>query len=154
LYQRSALDPTLEWAVSLVKDSVTPGNPHYNAKAARAKTMSSGPAGRIGQQWGPGVSPANFAHGDDTMTCQSCHTSWTTSCSGCHLPIEANWKTERNHYEGGATRNYATYNPQVARDDVFQLGRHGGVKGNRIAPIRSSSALVLSSTNANRERIY
>src|SRR5204863_1302563 len=55
---------------------------------------------------------------------------------------------------GGETRNYATYNPQVARDDMFQLGRHGPVKGSRIAPVRSSSALVLSSTNANRERIY
>ena len=55
------------------------------------------------------------------------------------------------HYEGGETRNYATYNPQVARDDMFQLGRHGPVKGGRIAPVRSSSALVLSSTNTNRE---
>ena len=88
------------------------------------------------------------------MTCYTCHLSWTTSCAGCHLPIQANWKTERLHYEGGETRNYATYNPQVARDDMFQLGRHGPVKGARIAPVRSSSALVLSSTNANRERIY
>ena len=37
---------------------------------------------------------------------------------------------------------------------MFQLGVHGPVKGNRIAPIRSSSALILSSMNANRERIY
>jgi hypothetical protein len=88
------------------------------------------------------------------MACYTCHVSWTTSCSGCHLPIQANWKTERQHYEGGETRNYETYNPQVSRDDVFQLGRHGPVKGGRIAPVRSSSALVLSSTNANRERIY
>jgi hypothetical protein len=88
------------------------------------------------------------------MTCFSCHLSWTTSCAGCHLPIQANWKTDRKHYEGGETRNYATYNPQVARDDMFQLGRHGPVKGSRIAPVRSSSALVLSSTNASRERIY
>ncbi|HUP31270.1 MAG TPA: hypothetical protein VM122_13915, partial [Usitatibacter sp.] len=86
--------------------------------------------------------------------CYSCHLSWTTSCAGCHLPIQANWKTERNHYEGGETRNFATYNPQVARDDMFQLGRHGPVKGSRVAPVRSSSALVLSSTNASRERIY
>src|SRR4029078_13519311 len=51
-------------------------------------------------------------------------------------------------------RDYATYNPQVARDDMFQLGRHGPVKGSRITPVRSSSALVLSSTNLNRGRIY
>jgi hypothetical protein len=43
---------------------------------------------------------------------------------------------------------------QVARDDVFQIGKHGPAKNHRIAPVRSSSALVLSSTNSNRERIY
>ncbi|HVO87767.1 MAG TPA: hypothetical protein VMV45_04430, partial [Casimicrobiaceae bacterium] len=117
----------------------------------RAKLMSADPAT---QKWGPGVDPRNLAHGDDKMTCYTCHLSWTTSCAGCHLPIQANWKTERQHYEGGETRNYATYNPQVARDDMFQLGKHGPVKGGRIAPIRSSSALILSSTNINRERIY
>jgi hypothetical protein len=37
---------------------------------------------------------------------------------------------------------------------MFQLGRHGPVKAGKIAPIRSSSALLLSSTNINRERIY
>ena len=102
----------------------------------------------------PACRAASCAHGDDKMACYTCHTSWTTSCAGCHLPIEANWKTERHHYEGGETRNFATYNPQVARDDMFLLGRHGRSKGGKIAPVRSSSALVLSSTNANRERIY
>ena len=154
LYQRSALDPKLEWRVSLVKDSVDPTHPRYNQKSARAKLMARGSFDNFGLSWGAKVPAAQRAHGDDSMTCYSCHSSWSTSCSGCHLPIEANWKTDRLHYEGGATRNYATYNPQVVRDDVFQLGRHGGVKGNRIAPIRSSSALVLSSTNANRERVY
>ncbi|HLX24102.1 MAG TPA: hypothetical protein VKR38_12195 [Usitatibacter sp.] len=151
LYQRSALDPDREWLVTLVKDTVTPGNPKYNEKAARAKLMYAGADGRAGK-WGAGAS--DYAHGNDKMTCFSCHLSWTTSCAGCHLPIQANWKTERNHYEGGETRNYATYNPQVARDDMFQLGVAGPVKGSRIEPVRSSSALVLSSTNINRERIY
>ena len=151
LYQRSALDPDREWEMTLVKDTVTPGNPKYNAKAARAKLTYSGEEGRTGK-WGAGA--REYAHSNDKMVCYTCHVSWTTSCSGCHLPIQANWKTERLHYEGGETRNFATYNPQVVRDDVFQLGRHGPVKGSRIAPIRSSSALVLSSTNAARERIY
>ena len=154
LFQRSALDPALEWQLSLVKESVTPGNPHYNAKAARAKTMSTGASGRLRQAWGSAVTAGNYAHADDKMTCQSCHSSWTTSCSGCHLPIEANWKTARLHYEGGETRNYASYNPQVVRDDIFMLGRSGSISGSRITPVRSSSALVLSSTNSNRERIY
>jgi hypothetical protein len=151
LVQRSALYADREWEMSLVKDSVTPGHPKYNEKAARAKLMHAGPAGQDGK-WGPGAS--EYAHGNDKVTCFTCHLSWTTSCGGCHLPIQANAKTERHHYEGGETRNFATYNPQVARDEMFQLGKHGPVKGSRVAPVRSSSALVLSSTNINREKIY
>ena len=157
LYQRSALDPKLEWEMSLVKNSVTEGHPQYNEKAARAKLMHTGSAGQDGK-WGINQNGANgnatYAHNEDKMTCYSCHLSWTTSCGGCHLPIQANAKTDRLHYEGGETRNFATYNPQVARDDMFQLGKHGTVKGSRITPVRSSSALVLSSTNSNREKIY
>ncbi|MEX2517869.1 MAG: hypothetical protein WD969_00900, partial [Paracoccaceae bacterium] len=155
LIQRSIVNPGLEWDVSLVKKTVTPGDSHYNSKAARAKLMSrlSGP-GDAKMEWGSGVSKSNLAHDEEEMACFACHTSWTTSCGGCHLPIEANWKTDRKHYEGGETRNWASYNPQVARDQIFQLGKHGPVKGGIIAPIRSSSALVLSSTNINRERIY
>jgi hypothetical protein len=151
LYQRSILTPGLEWEVSLVRNTVDPGHRDYNAKSARAKLMSTDTATLA---WGRGVSEADRAHSDEEMQCYSCQTSWTTSCGGCHLPIEANNKTERQHYEGGETRNFATYNPQVVRDQMFQLGKRGPIKGGRIAPVRSSSALVLSSTNANRERIY
>jgi hypothetical protein len=150
LIQRSAVTPGLAWDVSLVRDTVDPANARYNPRAARAKLMSTG----WSQNWGPGVAPADRAHKDSDMMCITCHTSWTTSCSGCHLPIEANWKSDRQHFEGGATRNFATYNPQVARDDIFSLGRNSSVKNNIIAPIRSSSALVQSSTNINREHIY
>jgi len=153
LVQRSIVDPALEWTVSLVKESVDPASPDYNPKAARSKLMSH--VGDDGDyRWGLDVGKGERAHGDDTMACYTCHLSWTTSCGGCHLPIEANWKTKELRYEGETTRNYATYNPQVARDEMFQLGRHQTTKGNIIAPIRSSSALVLSSTNINRERIY
>jgi len=37
---------------------------------------------------------------------------------------------------------------------MFQLGVHMTTKGNEITPVRSSSALILSSTNINRDRIY
>ena len=150
LIQRSAVDPNLQWEMSLVKDTVDPASPQYNEKAARAKLMSKGTR----MQWGPGIEEASLAHKDEEMACFTCHLSWTTSCGGCHLPIEANWKTEVHRYEGGETRNYATYNPQVARDDMFQLGKHSPDKNGQIAPIASRSALVLSSTNINRERIY
>jgi hypothetical protein len=154
LTQRSIVDPRLSWQVSLVKDAVDPASPHFNAKAARAKLMSATGAedGKFG--FGPGVKPADRAHKEGELACFTCHLSWTTSCGGCHLPIEANWKTSMHHYEGEETRNFATYNPQVARDEMFQLGKHMTTKGNQVAPIRSTSALVLSSTNLNRERIY
>jgi hypothetical protein len=150
LFQRSAVYPGLEWEMTLVKDTVTPGNPKYNPRAARAKLMAKGTS----MKWGPGVPESQLAHNNDEMACFTCHLSWTTSCAGCHLPVEANQHTERHHFEGGTTRNYATYNPQVAREDMFQLGRHGTVKNNIVAPIASRSALVLSSTNLNREHIY
>jgi hypothetical protein len=154
LIQRSLVDPKLEWRIKLTKDTVDRSSPDYNAKSARAKLMSKITQDGRPFQWGPGVAPGNRAHNDDEMECFACHTSWTTACAGCHLPIEANWKTTSHKYEGEETRNYATYNPQVARDDMYQLGRHMTTKGSTIAPIRSSSALVLSSTNVNRERIY
>ncbi len=88
------------------------------------------------------------------MTCYACHTSWMTSCSGCHLPQEQNAKTAMQHYEGTETRNYASYNPQVIRTDAFMLGVNRPIKGRKIAPVRSSSALVISSTNQQRQRIY
>ena len=154
LFQRSMVDPNLEWKMSLVKDSVNPASPNYNAKAARAKlvtldTATFKLASNLDQ-----IKLDTLAHGDDKIECYTCHTSWTTSCGGCHLPIEANQKTARHHYEGGETRNFATYNPQVARDDMFLLGVREPTVGGRIAPVRSSSALVLSSTNSSREHIY
>lgn len=151
LYQRSMMDPGIEWKMSLVKNSVDPVSPEYNEKAARAKLMSRNTSTL---EWGQKIATQDLAHTDDNLECYTCHTSWTTSCAGCHLPIEANAKTERQHYEGGETRNYATYNPQVARDDMFLLGRRETAAGGKIAPVRSTSALVLSSTNSSRERIY
>ena len=154
LIQRSIVDPKIEWEMSLVKDSVDPETPLFNAKAARAKLMSKYGAESGNFEFGVGIAEDDRAHQDPEMACFTCHLSWTTSCGGCHLPIEANWKTESHRYEGGKTRNFATYNPQVARDQMFQLGKHQTTKGNQVAPVRSSSALVLTSTNINRERIY
>ena len=154
LIQRSIVDPKLSWEVSLVKDSVDPSTPVFNAKAARAKLVSRYGAETGNFEFGTGIAEGDRAHRDPEMACFTCHLSWTTSCGGCHLPIEANWKTKSHRYEGGETRNFATYNPQVARDQMFQLGKHMTTKGSQIAPVRSSSALVLSSTNINRERIY
>ena len=146
------LTPGLEWEVVQVRDSIDPDSEDYNEKARLAKTIR-----KDGVTWGNVPPPGHenyLAHSDEEMECFTCHLSWTTSCAGCHLPIEANWKVKMKHFEGEKSRNWATYNPQVVRTDQFILGRHGTTKGNKIAPVRSSSALVLSSTNTNRERIY
>ena len=161
LYQRSMLHEDKEWEVLQVKETVDPDSdwaqkhPKRAEQSRLAKTLQ-----KDGITWGE-IPPnhENLAHSNDRMTCFSCHSSWTTSCAGCHLPIKANWKKTSSHFEGEETRNWASYNPQVARDDQFILGIHGTVKrGGKdkilIAPVRSSSALVLSSENINRERIY
>jgi hypothetical protein len=133
LMQRSMINPGMEWEVKQVIDTITAGNRNYNERSHAAKA----------------IQPHNA-----TMTCYACHTSWMTSCSGCHLPQEQNVASPMNHYEGTTTRNYASYNPQVIRTDAFMLGVNSPIKGGKLAPVRSSSALVISSTNQQRQRIY
>ncbi|HMB53648.1 MAG TPA: hypothetical protein VKU40_10045, partial [Thermoanaerobaculia bacterium] len=170
LYQRSMVEEGLEWKVVQVRDTVTAGSADYNERSAWAKTVR-----RDGESWGleespalehgmgadvsgveghPPIDDASLAHGELRMTCYACHSAWVTNCFGCHLPNEANVRSATQHYEGKVTRNFASYNPQVIRTDAYMLGVNGDVKGNKIAPVRSSSALVLSSINQNRQRIY
>jgi hypothetical protein len=68
--------------------------------------------------------------------------------------MQANRKMPNRHNEGTTSRNFTQYNFQVLRDDIFMLGRDGTVTGNRVAPVRSSSAVLVSSQNQNREWIY
>lgn len=161
LYQRSNLYPDREWHVPQVRDIIDPKSSQFNPKASRAKTVLEFEKREGGDAWGDlkKIDAAEdmsslLAHANEEMACFTCHSSWVTSCAGCHLPIEANFKSETKHYEGKETRNWASYNPQVARDQMFQIGKHGPAKGNKIVPVRSSSALVLSSTDVNRQKIY
>lgn len=150
LIQRSAVRKDVEWEVPQVLDTITPGHPRYSERARLAKTIR-----RDGKTWGTVPSDSKqLAHAGDNMTCFSCHSSWTTGCFGCHLSMTANQKKPNNHFEGGNTRNYTSYNFQTLRDDVYMLGRDGTVTGNRIAPIRSSCAVMVSSQNQEREWLY
>ena len=150
LIQRSMSDQDKEWEVVQTRDTVTPGNIHFSAKSYRAKLM-----GKNGE-----VLPAfpndetALAHANSSMTCYACHTSWTPTCFGCHLQMTANAKRDMLHNEGITTRNYTSYNFQVLRDDIYMLGVDGTVTGHRIAPARSSCAVLVSSQNANREWLY
>src|SRR5436190_1041241 len=71
LWQRSMVNPGMQWEVVQVKDTITPGAARYNERSAYAKTIKSADGG--------------IAHTDAKMTCYACHTSWMTSCGGCHL---------------------------------------------------------------------
>jgi hypothetical protein len=153
LFQRSSMAPDLIWEVPQTIDTIDPTSSHYNAKSAYAKTI-----GRDGKTWGAVPEPEkcvrDLAHDNSNVGCQVCHSSWATSCFGCHLPMRANQRVPANKFEGTTTRNFTSYNPQVVRDDVFQLGVDASYKSNRLAVLRSSSAVIVSSQNANREWVY
>ena len=152
LYQRSSMTPDLRWKVPQTMDTVDPKSPDYNAKSAYAKTLR-----RDGVAWGDvpeSDCKRKLAHDNSNISCQVCHSSWATACFGCHLPMRANQRVPLNKFEGMTTRNFTSYNPQVVRDDVFQLGIDGTIKSNRLAVLRSSSAVLVGSQNANREWVY
>ena len=150
IMQNSMVVPGRWWRVPQTVDTVTPGSRDYNEQSRYAKTIQKDNA-----TWGDVPADSNqLAHRDANMTCVSCHSSWVTSCFGCHLSMQANRKMPNRHNEGGNTRNFTQYNFQVLRDDIFMLGRDGTVTGNRVAPVRSSSAVLVSSQNQNREWIY
>jgi hypothetical protein len=58
------------------------------------------------------------------------------------------------HNEGLTTRNWTAYDFQVLRDDAFFLGRDGTVTKNRVAPVRSACAILVSSQNQSRSWLY
>ena len=150
IMQNSMVVPGRWWRVPQTLDTVTPGSRDYNERSQYAKTIR-----KDNTTWGDVPADSNqLAHRDANMTCVSCHSSWMTSCFGCHLSMQANRKMPNRHNEGGNTRNFTQYNFQVLRDDIFMLGRDGTVTGNRVAPVRSSSAVLVSSQNQNREWIY
>jgi LVIVD repeat len=159
LTQRSMVQEGLAWEVVQVLDSISPAsdwaiaNPERAQKSRLAKTLR-----RDGTTWGDAVPKdregAELAHADSRMTCQTCHTSWVTSCFGCHLPMRANERRPMLHFEGTTQRNWTQYNFQTLRDDVFMLALDGTSAGKRISPARSSCAVLVGSQNANREWVY
>jgi hypothetical protein len=148
--QRSMSKQNKEWEIVQTADSVTPGNIHFSMKSFRAKLMTTD--GTVAQQMPQ--DDEHLAHANSSMTCYSCHTSWTPTCFGCHLQMTANARKPMLHNEGLTTRNYTSYNFQVLRDDIYMLGVDGTVTGHRIAPARSSCAILVSSQNANRDWLY
>jgi hypothetical protein len=156
LFQRSTMSPDARWEVPQTRDTIDPASPKYNAKSRYAKTLQ-----RDANTWGdvPEKRDANgacpdLAHDNRNISCQVCHSSWATTCFGCHLPMRANQRVAANKFEGLITRNYTPYNPRVVRDDVFQLGIDATYKNHRLAVLRSSSAVIVGSQNGQREWVY
>jgi len=149
IYQQSAMDASVKWEVVQTTDTITPGNEHYNERSRLAKTMRSD-----GKTWGDLSDLGKLAHASNKVACQTCHTSWVTSCFGCHLPMSANRKKPNLHNEGTDSRNWTQYNFQTLRDDAFMLGHDSTVHGNDVTTIRSSCAVLVDSQNANREWLY
>lgn len=162
VYQNSMVTKDLRWRVVQTLDSIDPEHKDYKEESRLAKTYT-----RSGS-WGAVPDPKDdakaLAHSNTKMTCYACHTAWTTSCFGCHLPMEANKQRPLLHFEDktlGKTegsrnnfRNWTNYNYQTLRDDIFFLGIDSTVSGHRIAPVRSTCAILVGSQNALRNWIY
>ena len=150
ILQQSAVDASVKWEVVQTVDTITPGNEHYNERSRLAKTMRSD-----GTTWGSlPADMKDLAHANKRVACQTCHTSWVTSCFGCHLPMSANKKKPNLHFEGTNSRNWTAYNFQTLRDDVFMLGHDSTTHGNDVTTVRSSCAVLVDSQNLNREWLY
>jgi hypothetical protein len=100
-------------------------NPAYEA-AVYAHTIQ-----KEGETWSKiNVSDDELAHPLKDMSCHTCHSSWVMpSCFGCHLPMKAKMRRQILHCDGDITRNWASYDYQTLRDDVFMIVRDGGPSG-------------------------
>ena len=142
LYQRSMIEPTLEWEVVQTLDSITPGTPHYNEKSRLAKTVRLD-----GTTWGDvPADQSRLAHPNSKMTCYSCHTSWTTNCWGCHLGMMANQRRPMLHNEGIDDAQLDELQlPGTARRWLharYRRHRHGPSRRSRTFLVRSFGQLA------------
>ncbi len=159
--QRSRVKPGLSWRISQVKESVTPGNAHFNRDAAEAMGARS-------------VSnPSEFAHltkksrQPGKLECYSCHAAAQPQCFACHyqqdyfpLPNPAN----KNPHTGLARRPDEQQteiwmgNKMVPFPNFFFfgivrspyiLGINGDTEFNKISPFRSIMELNFSVAGPN-----
>jgi hypothetical protein len=146
IIQHSKTDPKLQWVVKQVVDSLNPAGPEYNEAAARAKLILKD--GTVGQS-----SSTNLAHSSQKIECYTCHSSWQTTCSGCHLPLDLNVKSADFHYEGTKSRAYAPYYEQVIRTDMYFFGIGTYNHGGKVTPFRPATTVVVSAWDRGRNNI-
>ncbi len=140
LIQSSKVYKGMTWVVPQVVESIDPKSPTYSAAAAYAMGI------RKDGSWGDSAptDESEIAHSNKSIECYSCHSSWNTVCSGCHLPFDPNIAAPDKHYLNQVTRGYAPYNGQVLRADYLSLGIGTYNKGYKISPYRSASSVIVS----------
>ncbi len=140
LMQRSIVDPSqLEVAgLDLVDATLPPASTGpasartcFNASARRARSWCREPAPRPGSYaFGTGVAGRRTARTRPRRWPASPATSaGRPAAAAATCRSRPTGRPAVHHYDGEETRNFATYNPQVARDDMFQLGRHQTTQG-------------------------
>ena len=162
LIQRSMSDEHREWEVVQTADTVTPGNVHFSEKSLRAKLMNKdGVVDSAMPQ-----DDTHLAHGNSSMTCYACHTSWTPTCFGCHLQMTANARKPMLHNEGllDAQLHQLQFSGSARRHLYARRGRHGDRPSHRARAFvlrgpgqfakRQSRVALLHAANGFRRRIF
>ncbi|MBK7949156.1 MAG: hypothetical protein IPK00_10555 [Deltaproteobacteria bacterium] len=149
LYQRLILPPHAEFAVSQVKDSVTPGNPEYNAKSARAKLMAKARASNSASASRRATAPTATR---DRLLLLPQRLGDVLRRLPSHDPGELEDRATTT-----TARSPATTPPTIRRSPATRCSSSASTARSRTGSSpRSARArpLVLSSTDINRNRIY
>jgi outer membrane protein OmpA-like peptidoglycan-associated protein len=146
--QHSMTRENVQWVVKQVVDTLNPLSPQYNAKAAYAKLVL-----RNGSMGSGSSEEGNLAHGNSKVECFSCHSSWQTTCSGCHLPLDINVKSRDLHYDPKFSRAYAPYNQQAIRTDLYFFGISTYNQGSKVWPLRPASSTIVSVLDGDRNNV-
>ena len=141
-----------------VHDSIDPdlGVGAWPTPSARERSRLAKTLRADGTTWGDvPAKDSELAHADSRMTCYACHTSWVTSCFGCHLPMKANERQAAAAQRGRPS--CATGRPTTSRRSATTSSCWpwtGRPTGKRMSPARSTCAVLVGSQNGNREWVY
>ena len=114
LYQQSIMSPDVRWEIPQTIDTIDPLSLALQSEvglrqnaAARRQNMGrvagGADSGGTAKTRPPGSAPSyterrvNSRTTTAAMDCQICHTSWATSCFGCHLPMKANQRVPKTN---------------------------------------------------------
>ncbi len=147
--KRHYVSQTRDVVVDSGKVNPFTGQPIYTAKGSYAMGRDDGdPATGIGPKQSE-CAANGFSH-SDSMTCVSCHASWTNSCIGCHL--EGEYNTNNNNFSN-ITGERIVFRERNA-DFVYQSPvpfQIGVGPDNKISPISPNTETFFRYRDRNRE---